>query len=207
MQMPRSVNSLENLGRVRLSKSFFMRDFLYSEIANFHKIQNIPEDPDLAIAAGKHLCEEILEPLRATFGRISIRSGYRSPDVNRFGNEHDLNCSSNEANYAGHIWDKRDASDCAGATACIVVNWYLEQYEETQDFRPLAWWIHDHLPYARMEFFPKLCAFNIGWHEKSRKASILSYATPRGYLTKIGVNQHEGDHSDFYQGFPKLKLA
>ena len=85
MQMPRSVSSLETLGRVRLSKSFFMRDFLYSEIANFHKIPNIPEDPDLAIAAGKQLCQEILEPLQATFGRISIRSGYRSPEVNQFG--------------------------------------------------------------------------------------------------------------------------
>ena len=184
-----------------------MRDFLYSEIANFHKIQNIPEDPDLAIATGRQLCQEILEPLQATFGRLSIRSGYRSPEVNRFGNEHDLNCSSNEANYAGHIWDKRDANDCTGATACIVVNWYLEQYEETQDFRPLAWWIHDHLPYARMEFFPKLCAFNISWHEKSRKASILSYTTPKGHLTKIGMDNHKGDHSEFYQGFPKLKLA
>jgi hypothetical protein len=48
---------------------------------NFHKIPNIPEDPDLAVVMGKYLCNEILEPLQATFGRISIRSGYRSPSV------------------------------------------------------------------------------------------------------------------------------
>ena len=32
---PGSVRSLEELGRVRLSPSFFMRDFLHSEIADF----------------------------------------------------------------------------------------------------------------------------------------------------------------------------
>jgi hypothetical protein len=61
------VRSTEQLGRVRLSRSFFMRDFLYSEIANFHGIPNLPDDPNLAIAAGKRLCEELLEPLQATF--------------------------------------------------------------------------------------------------------------------------------------------
>jgi hypothetical protein len=78
MRKPASVKSLEELGRVRLSNSFFMRDFLYSEVASFYGIPNIPEDPDLAIEVGKHLCEELLEPLQSTFGRISIRSGYRS---------------------------------------------------------------------------------------------------------------------------------
>jgi len=37
---PGSVRSLEELGRVRLSASFFMRDFLHSEIVDFHGIPN-----------------------------------------------------------------------------------------------------------------------------------------------------------------------
>ena len=74
MRKPESVKALETLGRERLSKSFFMRDFLYSEVANFYRLPNIPENPDLAIANGKRLCEELLEPLQATFGRITIRS-------------------------------------------------------------------------------------------------------------------------------------
>lgn len=86
MRKPQSVDALETLGRVRLSKLFFMRDFLYSEIANHYGIPNIPNDPDLAIEAGKHLCEELLEPLQATFGRIAIRSAYRSRAVNDLGN-------------------------------------------------------------------------------------------------------------------------
>ncbi len=204
MLSPGSVKSLKKLGRVRLSKNFFMRDFLYSEVANFYKISNIPDDPDLAIASGKHLCEEILEPLQSTFGRISIRSGYRSSELNKFCNERGLGCAGNEMNCAGHIWDKRDKEDKMGAMACIVVNGYLDQYEMTNDFRPLAWWIHDNLPYSTMDFFPNLCAFNTGWHEQNRKKSIWSYAAPRGYLTKEGKDNYSGDHSEFYPNFSKL---
>ena len=63
MQKPKSMRALEELGRVRLSENFFMRDFLHSEIGNFYGIQNVPDDPDLAIMAGTKLCEEALEPL------------------------------------------------------------------------------------------------------------------------------------------------
>lgn len=203
MRKPGSVNGLEELGRVRLSKNFFMRDFLYSEIANFYGIPNIPENPDLAIEVGTRLCEELLEPLQATFGRISIRSGYRSPEVNRIGNEKGHNCASNEANYARHIWDYQDANGYKGAMACIVVNWYLDRYEQTGDWQPLAWWIHDNLPYSSMEFFPKLCAFNLGWHERPKRV-ISSYADPKGTLIKPGMENHEGNHSHWYEGFPPL---
>jgi len=41
----RTVRALEELGRVRLSPSFFMRDFLHSEIANFYGMPNMPDDP------------------------------------------------------------------------------------------------------------------------------------------------------------------
>ena len=87
MRKPASMKGLEKLGRVRLSRHFFMRDMLYSEIASFHGIPNIPDDPDLAIAAGTRLCEELLEPLHATFGHVSIRSAFRSVTVNDYGVE------------------------------------------------------------------------------------------------------------------------
>ncbi len=73
MRKPTSMKTLEELGRVRLSEHFFMRDMLFSEIANFHGIRNIPDDPDLAaIAAGTQLCETLLEPLHVTFGVDSV---------------------------------------------------------------------------------------------------------------------------------------
>jgi len=205
MRTPLSVKTLEDLGRVRLSKNFFMRDFLYSEIANLHGLSNVPSDPDLAIEAGRHLCEELLEPLNATFRHISIRSAYRSCEVNQFGNEHGYNCASNEKNYASHIWDRRDAAGFMGATACIVVPWFTERYEAGVDWRSLAWWIHDHLPYSRLQFFPTLCAFNIRWHGKPERI-ISSFIAPRGILTKPGMDNFTEDHSRLYEGFPQLCL-
>lgn len=205
---PASVRGLEALGRTRLSRNFYLRDFLYSEIAAIHAIPNVPDDPALAIAAGSRLCEELLEPLHAKFGRIAIRSAYRSAALNGFGNRHRLNCAANEKDCAGHIWDRRDADGCMGATACIVVPWFADLYakgagsageKDRADWRALAWWIHDNLPYGRLQFFPRLCAFNIQWHERPQRR-IDSFIAPRGCLTKPGMENHAGDHSGWYRG-------
>lgn len=202
MKPPKSVNALEELGRVLLSPNFFFRDFLYSEISQIERIPNIPDYPDIAIEAGKQLCEKVLEPIQQQFGRISIRSAYRSPAVNAKGaeNNNQYNCARNEANYAGHIWDYRDADGCLGATACIVVNSILPYYEETGHWQALAWWIHDNVPgYSSMYFFPKLAAFNISWHEKPTK-TIQSYIHgSRGTLAKPGMPGFGDDHAAEYQ--------
>ncbi len=137
MRKPGSMRGLEDLGRVRLSVNFFMRDFLYSEIANFYGVQNIPENPDLAIAAGTRLCEELLEPLQRTFGRVAIRSGYRSAEVTAFGNASGHGARV-EANAAYHIWDMRDLKGRMGAAACIVIPWFADRYEKGADWRSLA---------------------------------------------------------------------
>jgi hypothetical protein len=201
MRAPASVRSLETLGRVRLSHSFFMRDFLHSEIADFHGVPNIPEDPDQAIAAGRRLCEELLEPLQAAFGRLAIRSAYRAPAVNALGNRLGLGCASNERNYGRHIWDRRDSEGCIGAMASVVVPRFADHYAAGVDWRAMAWWIHDHLPYSQLQFFPKLAAFNIGWHERPRRR-IDSFIAPRGCLTRRGMANQAGDHSHHYPGFP-----
>jgi hypothetical protein len=204
---PGSVKALEALGRVRLSESFFMRDFLYSEIASVHGIANIPDDPDLAIETGRVLCTTLIEPLRARFGRVSIRSAYRSPEVNRFGNAHGMNCAQNAKSFAGHIWDRRDAQGEIGAMATIVVHALIPYYAATGRWEAMAWWVHDHLPYSEMEFFPRFAAFNLGWHERPRRA-IRSYVPPRlGWLTKPGMANHGGSHAaeyaDFIAGLPR----
>jgi hypothetical protein len=198
----KSVEALEELGRVQLSRSFFMREFLYSEIANYYGLSNIPEDPNLAIEVGKRLCEKLLEPLNSTFGRVAIRSAYRSPTVNALGNEKGLSCASNEKNYAGHIWDRLDASGCKGAMACIVIPWFAERHANGADWRSLAYWIHDNLPYSKLQFFPRLAAFNISWHEKPVR-SIYSFANPRGYLLRDIPTDRR--FADKYEGFPALR--
>ena len=203
MQSPKTVKSLETLARERLSNSFFMRDFLYSEISQIERIPNIPEFPDVAIEAGSQLCQHVLEPIQQALGRISIRSGYRSPAVNGKGaeNKNQYNCSSNESNYAHHIWDYPDKNGEIGATVCIVVNSFVDYYEKTGDWQALAWWVHDNVPgYSSMFFFPKLAAFNIRWCPKPVK-TIRSYIPPKGYLTKPGLKNHEGSHEALYKGF------
>ncbi len=202
MRPPRSMKGLEDLGRTRLSKSFFLRDFLHSEIANFYGLPNLPVDPDLLIENGRALCETLLEPLNSTFGRLAIRSGYRSAEVTRFGNERGMGASvENNAGY--HVWDLLDRRGARGAGACVVIPWFADQYRDGADWRSMAWWIHDHLPYNHLQFFPKLCAFNIQWSER-REARIDSFIAPVGCLTKPGMVNHNGSHHDWYPSLPTM---
>jgi hypothetical protein len=201
MRRPQSVKALEDLGRVQLSPSFFMRDFLYSEISQIEGIPNIPDHPDVAIEAGRHLCREVLEPIQHRFGRISIRSAYRSSAVNQKGaeNKNQYNCASNEKNAARHIWDVRDSGGNLGAMACIVVNRFIPYYQRTSNWQSLAWWVHDLVPaYSTMTFFPRLAAFNISWHPEPER-SIRSHVPPMGLLTRPGTENHPGDHASEYE--------
>jgi hypothetical protein len=211
MKTPQTVKALEELSRVQLSKSFFMREFLYSEIAQIENLSNIPENPELAIASGRNLCEKVLEPIQQQLGRISVRSAYRSREVNAKGaeNNNQYNCAKNESNYAKHIWDVRDGDGYMGAIACIIVTSFIPYYEKTGDWTALAWWIHDVIPaYAGLTFFPKYAAFNISWHENPTYPKfIYSYMEDlhtnksSGYLTKEGMSNFTGSHAELYQEF------
>jgi len=185
-----SFAMLEKLGRVRLSRHFFMRDFLYSEIGNFHGLPNLPDDPDLMIAAGTRLAVELLDPLVDTFGPLAVRGSYRSPTVNAFGNARGFNCALNATSFGGHIWDRRDAKGRMGACACIVIPWFADQYDQGRDWRDLAWWLHDHLPCSEIQFFPIRAAFNLTWREQPA-GKIWSYIAPKGILLASGSEPAE----------------
>jgi hypothetical protein len=100
----------------------------------------------------------------------------------------------------------RDLKGRMGAAACIVIPWFADRYEKGADWRSLAWWIHDHLPYAHMEFYPKLCAFNILWRDEGC-AGIKSFISPRGILTRSSMPNFHGKHADWYDRFPDLASA
>lgn len=203
MRRPRSMWSLETLGRVRLGRHFFMREFLYSEIGNFHERQNIPDDPDLAIARGAQFVQTLLDPLQETFGRVAVRSGYRSAALNRFGNENKLNCARNDYPLECHIWDLPDVP-VAGAS--IVIPWFADQYAQGRDWRDLAWWLHDHLDYSEIWFFPKLCAFNLAWRPEPLRR-IDSYIAPKGNLLRPGETPDENAAARRarYRDFPAFR--
>ena len=205
MRRPASMWSLETFGRVRLSNHFFMRDFLMSEISAFHGVPNIPDDPDLAIRNGRMLCETLLDPLEETFGRLAVRSGYRSRRLNDFGNAEGLNCARSDNPIECHVWDRADGDrDIAGAS--VVVPWFADQYAQGRDWRDLAWWVHDHLAYSEMWFFPKLAAFNLVWRPVPLR-TISSYIAPRGMLLRAGDSPGESreDRRKRYEDFPKFR--
>ncbi|MGB7244791.1 MAG: hypothetical protein WBC93_22220 [Sulfitobacter sp.] len=197
--------SLETFGRTRLSKHFYMRDFLYSEIGNIHAVPNIPDNPDLTLANGRAFCTALLDPLEETFGRVAVRSGYRSAALNAYGNAHGLNCARNDHPLECHIWD-RGAGEAAIAGASLVIPWFADQYERGRDWRDLAWWIHDHLPFSELWFFPKLAAFNLSWRPTPLR-TISSYVAPRGMLLRAGDTPSEPEHirRGRYKDFPKLR--
>ena len=214
MDKPQSVSDLTALGRVRLSSHFFMRDMLYSEVANFHGLSNIPDDPDLAIASGEKLCQLVLEPLHRAFGGITVRSAFRSAFVNDYCHQRlepgqsDYFCSDNTYSAARHIWDLRDADGHAGATASVVVPRYLEHYAKSGDYRPLGWWIRDNIEdYAEVIFYPWLCAFNIRWYEGPCDQAVRwdpADGDEDEVLTRRGMDNFDHDHSEHYPGFPTL---
>lgn len=205
MRKSASMWSLETFGRVRLSKYFYMRDFMYSEISGFHGIPNVPENPDLTLENGRAFCTTLLDPLEETFGRVAVRSGYRSPDLNRYGNENKLNCARNDNPLECHIWDYF-AGEKAIAGASVVIPWFADQYQDGRDWRDLAWWLHDHLPYSDIWFFPKLAAFNLVWRATPLR-TISSYVAPRGTLLKPGAQPDESETArrTRYADFPPFK--
>lgn len=202
-----SYAALDRIGRIRLSEHFFLREFLYSETAIKHGLINVPDNLDLAVEAGTRLCVELLEPLQSRFGRVHIRSAFRSSAVNDLGNSLGLNCASNEKNFADHIWDVRDRNGCMGATACIVLPEAADFLKVAGEWTQLAWWIHDNLPYASLFFFKPMLAFNIQSHDAPIR-QIDSYLgwfdgqgnwRNKGTMTKPGMENHYIGHGESYQ--------
>jgi len=66
---------------LRLSEHFTLREFTVSQTATRLGLVNgtTPEDIEKLI----DLCNNVLEPIRAHFGPVTISSGYRSPELNR----------------------------------------------------------------------------------------------------------------------------
>ncbi len=113
-------------------------------------------------------------------GRAKLR-GVEAREQQRAGKA-GYTCGSNDYNAARHIWDMRDANGHMGAMACVVVPAFHDAHPGEGGWQVLAQWIHDHLDYGSLYFFPNLWAVNIGWHEAPAR-TIDSYAAPKGRWT------------------------
>jgi hypothetical protein len=94
----------EDLARVRLSKNFILRDFLFSTEAAVLGLSNLPEDNEMVIRAGKALCEKVLEPILAQFGRFAITFGYQCREAIEYGISPDKLTNPRSSNP--HSWDR-----------------------------------------------------------------------------------------------------
>ena len=188
---PQSYSGLDRLGRIALSESFHMREFLYSEIAVQYHLRNVPEKAriDVAVEAGSKLCSHLLEPLQKRFGRIHVRSGYRSLEVNAAGVDRH-NCAADNRGF--HTWDHPSESNGIGATACISVpSTSRAVLAETCPYEAIAWWIYDNLPeWSHLEFFAtpehsnEVC-FNIGWLAQPLKTMTTWRGGPKALHKRI----------------------
>ncbi len=88
----------------------------------------------------------------------------------------------------------------------LVIPWFAGQFEQGRDWRDLAWWVHDHLPYSYMCFFPVRAAFNLDWRENPKR-EISSYAQPKGKLLKTRQQPEEELETRQlrYQDFPQFR--
>ena len=92
-----------------------------------------------------------------------------------------------------------------GATACVVVPWFADRYEAGADWRALAWWIHDHLPYSHLRFF-STGTFNLTWSDRPvrhAEAKFGKKGEPRTLSTETAESA-PGLHRSEYEGFPEL---
>lgn len=204
-----TMANLEDFGRIRLSRHFFMRDMLYSEVASLHGIMNVPKNAHWAVQVGSSLCKELLEPLHNVFGHVSIRSAFRSVAVNDCGSKKYRNLATTGTNHARHVWDKLDHKDRKkGATACIVIPWFVDYLERNpeQSWKAMAWWVHDHLTYCEMKFFSNqkfnYSAFNLRWSKVPNRRIDGPDKRP-GEFPKPGSKSAPGANSLKYPGFPK----
>lgn len=95
-------DAYEELSKVRLSKNFILRDFLFSTSSASLGLTNYPEHPELVITAGKALCDQLLEPILQRFGRFAVTFGYQS----REGVEAD-DPTLSPTSSCPHNWDRK----------------------------------------------------------------------------------------------------
>lgn len=66
---------------MKLSQNFTLEELTFSETAARLGIDNTPDEEEIGNLI--ILCDELLEPIRTTFGAVHINSGFRCLELNR----------------------------------------------------------------------------------------------------------------------------
>lgn len=133
------VARYETLARTRLSKNFILRDLLFSTEAAALGFNNFPEHPELVIAAGRAICETVLEPILAQFGRFAITFGYQSREASEAGSL--KSSTSNPLSSNPHQWDRQTFGTNVYARVDILPYCVEDQLVNRHEFG--QWLIHN----------------------------------------------------------------
>ncbi len=121
---------------MNLSANFTLKELTKSDTAIRLGLDNTPDDE--ALENLKTLCEKVLQPVRDNFGRVTVNSGYRSPESN------------------AAVGGSKTSDHCKGMAADIEVDGVSNP--------DLAQWIMDNLEYTQLilEFYTQGQP-NSGW--------------------------------------------
>ena len=121
---------------MNLSANFTLKELTKSDTATRLGLDNTPDDE--ALENLKTLCEMVLQPVRDNFGRVTVNSGYRSPESN------------------AAVGGSKTSDHCKGMAADIEVDGIANP--------DLAQWIMDNLEYTQLilEFYTQGQP-NSGW--------------------------------------------
>jgi len=121
---------------MNLSANFTLKELTKSDTATRLGLENSPDDE--ALENLKTLCEMVLQPVRDNFGRVTVNSGYRSPESN------------------AAVGGSKTSDHCKGMAADIEVDGISNP--------DLAQWIMDNLDYTQLilEFYTQGQP-NSGW--------------------------------------------
>ena len=109
------------------SANFTLKELTKSDTATRLGLDNTPDDE--ALENLKTLCEMVLQPVRDNFGRVTVNSGYRSPESN------------------AAVGGSKTSDHCKGMAADIEIPGVPNA--------ELAQWIMDNLEYTQLilEFY------------------------------------------------------
>ena len=152
----------------RLSRNFTLAELTVSPTAKRLGLSNVPTQEH--IANMKHVCENILEPVRAKFGPVQINSSYRSPLVNKA-----VGGSKTSQHSNGEAVD----FEVPGVSNKIVADW-----------------VCDNLPFDQviLEFYNAKDGVNSGWvhasikrNGRNRKQRMIASKSKTGGTTYTTV--------------------
>lgn len=130
--------------RTMLSEHFSLEEMIKSQTAVRKGIKNYPEEAH--IAALKLLCQKVLEPVRAHFGKpISVTSGYRCARLNK---------AVGGSGTSQHCFGQAVDFHVVGVSDTAVAKWISDNLVFDQlilEFPPEGWVHVSYAPHPRKQ--------------------------------------------------------